>query len=82
MASNMSSILLTIILTTEAKGKINLNTADVAALQKLAGVGQKKAEKIIAFRNEHGGFKSVAELKKVGGFGDKTLAKFQDQLTV
>lgn len=68
--------------TTEAKGKINLNTADVAALQKLAGVGQKKAEKIIAFRNEHGGFKSVAELKKVGGFGDKTLAKFQDQLTV
>lgn len=68
--------------TTGAKGKINLNTADVAALQKLAGVGQKKAEKIIAFRNEHGGFKSVAELKKVGGFGDKTLAKFQDQLTV
>lgn len=68
--------------TTGAKGKINLNTADVAALQKLAGVGQKKAEKIIAFRNEHGAFKSVAELKKVGGFGDKTLAKFQDQLTV
>lgn len=64
------------------KQKINLNTADVATLQKLAGVGQKKAEKIIAFRDQHGEFKSVAELKKVGGFGDKTLAKFRDQLTV
>ena len=64
------------------KDKINLNTADVAALQKLSGVGQKKAEKIIAFRDQHGDFKSVADLKKVGGFGDKTLAKFRDQLTV
>lgn len=67
---------------TDSKQKINLNTADVTTLQKLAGVGQKKAEKIIAFRDQHGGFKSVAELKKVGGFGDKTLAKFRDQLTV
>ncbi|MDQ7937579.1 helix-hairpin-helix domain-containing protein [Lactiplantibacillus sp. WILCCON 0030] len=61
---------------------INLNTADVAALQKLSGVGQKKAEKIIAYRDQHGGFKSVSELTKVGGIGEKTLAKFKDQLTV
>jgi len=64
------------------KAVVNLNTADVATLQKLSGVGQKKAEKIIAYREQHGGFKSVADLKKVGGFGDKTLAKFKDQLTV
>lgn len=65
-----------------ATGKINLNTADVAALQKLSGVGQKKAEKIIAYRQQHGGFKTVADLKNVSGIGAKTLAKFQDQLTV
>lgn len=66
----------------DTKAVVNLNTADVATLQKLSGVGQKKAEKIIAYREQHGGFKSVADLKKVGGFGDKTLAKFKDQLTV
>ena len=66
----------------QTTGKINLNTADVAALQKLSGVGQKKAEKIIAYRQQHGGFKTVADLKNVSGIGAKTLAKFQDQLTV
>ncbi|ETY73963.1 helix-hairpin-helix domain-containing protein [Lactiplantibacillus fabifermentans] len=68
--------------TSQASGKINLNTADVAALQHLSGVGQKKAEKIIAYRQQHGGFKTVADLKNVSGIGAKTLAKFQDQLTV
>ncbi|AVK64772.1 competence protein ComEA [Lactobacillus sp. CBA3606] len=63
-------------------GTINLNTADVSALQQLAGVGQKKAERIIAYRDTHGGFKSVDDLKQVSGIGDKTLAKFRDQLTV
>ncbi|AVK60605.1 competence protein ComEA [Lactobacillus sp. CBA3605] len=63
-------------------GPINLNTADVSALQQLAGVGQKKAERIIAYRDTHGGFKSVDDLKQVSGIGDKTLEKFRDQLTV
>ncbi|MPQ19525.1 competence protein ComEA [Lactobacillus pentosus] len=62
--------------------KVNLNTADVAAFQKLSGVGQKKAEKIIAYRQQHGNFKSVDDLKNVSGFGEKTVAKYKDQLTV
>jgi len=61
---------------------INLNTANVTDLQKLAGVGQKKAEKIIEYRETHDGFKSVDDLKQVSGIGDKTLAKFRNQLTV
>jgi len=61
---------------------INLNTANVTELQKLAGVGQKKAEKIIEYRETHDGFKSVDDLKQVSGIGDKTLAKFRNQLTV
>jgi len=61
---------------------INLNQADVATLQHLSGVGQKKAEKIVAYRQQHGDFKSVDELKKVPGFGDKTVAKYKDRLVV
>jgi len=67
---------------TTATEPINLNQADVAALQQLSGVGQKKAEKIIAYRQQHGDFKSVDELKKVPGFGDKAVAKYKDRLVV
>ncbi|MFC6180715.1 helix-hairpin-helix domain-containing protein [Lactiplantibacillus daowaiensis] len=62
--------------------QINLNTANVTELQQLSGVGQKKAEKIIEYRDTHDGFKSVDDLKQVSGIGDKTLEKFRSQLTV
>ena len=38
--------------------------------------------KIIAYRQEHGGFKTVEDLKNVDGFGDKTVAKIKDRLAV
>ncbi|WP_225417966.1 helix-hairpin-helix domain-containing protein [Levilactobacillus huananensis] len=60
---------------------VNLNTATVADLQQLTGIGEKKAQKIVAYREEHGSFKSVKDLAQVSGFGDKTVAKLQDQLT-
>ena len=65
-----------------ATDKVNLNTADVAALQTLSGIGQKKAEKIIDYRQQHGNFKTIDDLKNVSGFGEKTVAKYKDQLTV
>lgn len=72
--------------TTSATGTphapVNINTADVATFQTIKGIGQKKAEKIIAYRQVHGDFKRIEDLKQVGGFGDKTIAKFKDQLTV
>lgn len=62
--------------------QVNLNTADLTGLQQLDGVGEKKAEKILAYRQEHGGFKSTDELKNVNGFGDKTLERLKPQITV
>ncbi|KRL63499.1 helix-hairpin-helix domain-containing protein [Lactobacillus psittaci] len=60
--------------------KIHLNSATAADLQKLNGVGAKKAEQIIAYREQNGPFKSVEDLTKVSGIGEKTLAAFKDQL--
>ncbi|GHN30425.1 helix-hairpin-helix domain-containing protein [Lactobacillus delbrueckii] len=61
---------------------INLNTATASDLQKLNGIGEKKAEQIIAYRQEKGSFKSIDELKEVSGIGDKTFATIKDQLTI
>ncbi|MBT9068472.1 helix-hairpin-helix domain-containing protein [Lactobacillus delbrueckii subsp. bulgaricus] len=61
---------------------INLNTATASDLQKLNGIGEKKAEQIVAYRQEKGSFKSIDELKEVSGIGDKTFAAIKDQLTI
>lgn len=54
--------------------KINLNTATEAELQTISGIGAKKAQEIIRFRDEQGPFKTVEELKNVPGIGEKTVA--------
>nr|WP_262336213.1 helix-hairpin-helix domain-containing protein [Lactiplantibacillus plantarum] len=51
-------------------------------MQTLSGIGQKKAEKIIDYRQQHGNFKTIDDLKNVSDFGEKTVAKYKDQLTV
>lgn len=61
---------------------INLNKADVQTLAQLHGVGEKKAEAIIAYRQANGGFKSVDELLQVKGIGEKTLEKNRARLAV
>ena len=68
---------------TNAKdGKINLNTATAEELQTISGIGTKRAEDIIAYRESHGGFQSVDDLKNVSGIGDKTLDKIRESLYV
>lgn len=68
---------------TSAKdGKINLNTATKEQLQTISGIGAKRAEDIIAYRESHGGFQSVDDLKNVSGIGDKTLDKIRESLYV
>lgn len=62
--------------------KINLNTANVTELQKLTGIGQKKAEQIIAYREQNGSFKKIEDLMQVSGIGEKTFASLKDQLAV
>lgn len=64
------------------EGKINLNTATEAELQTISGIGAKKAQEIIRFRDEQGPFKTVEELKNVPGIGEKTVERLKDMLTV
>lgn len=61
---------------------INLNTATKEQLMQITGVGDKKADLILQYRQEHGQFKSVDDLKEVSGFGDKSVANIKDQLAV
>lgn len=64
-------------------GLVNLNTADVATLQReLAGIGATKAQAIVAYREEHGDFATVDELLEVKGIGEATLEKNRDKLSV
>jgi competence protein ComEA len=63
-------------------GKLNLNSASDEQLQMLPGVGPSKSERIIAWRQKNGGFKRVADLRKVKGFGYKTLKKLEPYLDI
>jgi competence protein ComEA len=63
-------------------GKVNLNTADAAELQKLPGIGEVTAAKIIASREAEGPFASTEDLKRVSGIGDKKYAAVADLITV
>lgn len=62
--------------------KVNLNTADETELQTLTGIGQKKAQEIIAYREENGGFKAIDELKNISGIGEKTFEKIKESISV
>ncbi len=63
-------------------GKIKLNQASAEDLQKIPGIGKKRAEDILAFRNQNGGFKSIDDLKQVSGIGEKTLEKIKDHVQI
>ncbi len=63
-------------------GVVNLNTADMAELEKLHGVGPKTAQAIIDFRDSQGEFTSPDQLLAIKGIGEKTLAKMRDQIVL
>ncbi|TDL70944.1 helix-hairpin-helix domain-containing protein [Paenibacillus amylolyticus] len=56
-------------------GKIDVNTAPVSKLTELPGIGEKKAQAIVDYRNAHGPFAKVSDLTKVKGIGMKMLEK-------
>ena len=61
--------------------RIDLNTADAALLSTLSGIGQSKAEAIIAYRQEHGGFASIEEIMNVEGIKEGTFSKIKDKIS-
>ncbi|WP_151802141.1 ComEA family DNA-binding protein [Acinetobacter guillouiae] len=62
--------------------KVSLNSANAEQLQQLTGVGAKKAQAIIAYRNQIGGFKSIDDLKKVKGIGEKLFEQNRARLSL
>lgn len=65
-----------------ADGKININKADVSQLQQLTGIGQTRAEAIVAYRDEHGAFSRVEDIMKVSGIKNALFEKMRDDITV
>jgi competence protein ComEA len=61
----------------ELTGKVNLNTATEEQLMLLPAVGPAKAERIVAWRKKNGGFKRIADLRHVKGFGYKSFKKLE-----
>jgi competence protein ComEA len=65
-----------------ASAPVNLNTATAEQLDTLDGVGPTTAQKILAFRQQHGGFSSINDLTQIPGIGPKKLAALKPQVTV
>jgi competence protein ComEA len=65
-----------------AMAAVNLNTATKEELVALPGIGPAKAQAILDYRNAHGAFKSIEEVKDVKGIGAKRFEKLKSELTV
>ncbi len=67
---------------TNKNSKININTADATELEKLPGIGEVKAEAIIQYRKSYGRFKTIHDITRVSGIGEKTFEKIKDLISV
>lgn len=62
--------------------KVNINTATKEELLTLTGIGESKAESIIKYREENGGFEKIEDIKNVSGIGDSAFEKIKENITV
>ncbi len=63
-------------------GRININTANVAELQELPGIGPSTAQAIVDYRTQNGNFKTVDQIKEVSGIGDGKYSKIESSICV
>ena len=68
--------------TAKDSSKININTATLEELDKLPGVGEATANKIISHREENGQFKTIEDIKNVNGIGDKKFENMKELICV
>lgn len=65
-----------------SNGKVSLNKATLDELMTLDGIGEKKAQAIIDYRNKNNGFKTIEEILEVDGIGSTTYEKIKDRLAL
>ncbi|ENY72333.1 ComEA protein [Aeromonas diversa CDC 2478-85] len=68
--------------TVTASDKININTASLEQLTQLKGIGEKKAQAIIEYRDKQGSFTSIDQLADVSGIGPATLDANRDMIVL
>jgi len=71
-----------LLISTAAAAALNLNTATKDELVALPGIGPAKAQAIVDYRNQHGPFRSVDELRKVKGIGEKLFTQLKGEISV
>ena len=72
----------TTVTTAKESGKVNLNTASINELTALKGIGEKKAQAIVDFREKQGKFTTVDQLADVSGIGPATLEANRDMIII
>ena len=70
------------IATDSEDGLVNINTASLEQLQTLTGIGAGKAQDIIDYREQNGGFSKIEDIMNIRGIKQKIFDKFKDQITV
>jgi competence ComEA-like helix-hairpin-helix protein len=81
-ATSSTSRAVTIVGTLAPESRININTADADTLARLPHIGPALAQRIIVYRQEHGPFKRIEDIRDVKGIGDAIFAAIKDAITV
>ena len=66
----------------DSDGKVNLNTADAEELKTLPGIGDAKANSILAYREQHGAFAAIEDIKNIEGIKDGIVARLEEYIKV